>query len=190
MRGVRGDRHGRVPARRLVGHVAVDVAPTRRPTSSACCSSATRCSPRSTGCTRGSRCASPTSRSASRKAASAGSPACSTGSTTCCSYHAMYGTWSGVDAHAGRGAAAQLLVLRGRRPVGVRACATASASTTSCSSPTTRTPTRPGPTPRRVIEREIGGLPARRHPQDHVAERVAALPAPGAPDVQADPDAF
>ena len=52
-------------------------------------------------------------------------------------------------AHAGRGDAAQLLVLRGRRPVGVRRSATASASSTSCSSPTTRTATRPGRAPSR-----------------------------------------
>ena len=79
---VRGDRDRAVPARRLVGHVADDLAPTRRPRSPRCCSARTACTARSTGSTRRSRCASPTSRSACRKAASAGSPASWTGSTT------------------------------------------------------------------------------------------------------------
>ena len=58
--GVRGDRHRRLPARRLVVERAHRRRPTRRPTPSACCSSAGRCSPPSTGSTRRSRCASPT----------------------------------------------------------------------------------------------------------------------------------
>ena len=52
-------------------------------------------------------------------------------------------------AHAERGPAPQLLVLRARRRRRASSCATASASTTSSSSPTTRTPTRRGPTRRR-----------------------------------------
>ena len=36
------------------------------------------------------------------------------------SYHEMYGTWTRHRPDAGRGVPAQLLVLRGRRPVGVR----------------------------------------------------------------------
>ena len=50
--------------------------------------------------------------------------------------------------HAPRGDAAQLLVLRDRRPVRRSSSATASASTTCCSRPTTRTRTARGPTPR------------------------------------------
>ena len=87
MRGVRRDRHGGQPAHRLVGHVAVDRPTTRRPTSSACCSSATPCSPRSTGCTRGSRCGSPTQDLPVGGRHRLGRRRCSTGSTTCCSYH-------------------------------------------------------------------------------------------------------
>ena len=145
--GMRGDRHGRVPAHRLVGHVADARPTTRRPTSSACCSSATPCSPPSTGCTRRSRCASRTSASACPRAASAGCRPPRPPRPRA-QYHDDVRHVERHRPHAGRGVAAQLLVLRHRRPVGVRASATASASTTSCSSPTTRTATRPGPTPR------------------------------------------
>ena len=145
MRRLRGDRDGRVPARRLVRHVADHAPTTRRPTSSACCSSATRCSPPSTGCTRRSRCASRTSRSACRRVASAGSPGSSTGSTTCCSYHDDVRHLATTSSSrpprccsATSGSARSTT-----RPVS--SSATASASTTSSSSPTTPTPTPPGP---------------------------------------------
>ena len=59
-RRLRGDGHRGLPARRVVVERADHVVATRRPTPSACCSSAGRCSRPSTGCTRRSRCASPT----------------------------------------------------------------------------------------------------------------------------------
>ena len=62
------------------------------------------------------------------------------------SYHDMYGTWT-ADLTPAEVLQAQLLVLRGRGPVLVRACAIASASTTSWSRPTTRTAIRRGPAP-------------------------------------------
>ena len=55
---------------------------------------------------------------------------------------------AGIELTPRRGVAAQLLVLRDRRPGRFRAAPPHRRSTTSCSSPTTRTPTPPGPTPR------------------------------------------
>ena len=119
VRGVRGDRDRAVPARRLVGHVADDLAPTRRPRSPRCCSARTACTARSTGSTRRSRCASPTSGSASRKAASVGSPGIIDRLDHCYKYQLGYlPTWRDVERAAERGAAPQLLVLRARRRLG------------------------------------------------------------------------
>ena len=99
--GVRGDRHGRVPAHRLVGHVAdarTDDAPPDvvgvlffgYAMFSAVDWLYSKIPVRF-----------PNIRSACRRAASAGWPGSSTGSTTCSSYHDMYGTWtSDIDADA------------------------------------------------------------------------------------------
>ena len=83
MRRLRRDRHGRLPAHRLVGHVAVHH--RRRPARRR-----RRAVLRLRDVRRGRlavledrRCASPTSGSACPRAASAGWPACSTASTTC-----------------------------------------------------------------------------------------------------------
>ena len=90
--------------------------PTRRPRSRRCCSARTACTARSTGSTRRSRCASRTSRSACRRAASAGWPGIIDRLDHCYKYQLGYlPTWRDVDAHAERGAAPQLLVLRARR---------------------------------------------------------------------------
>ena len=115
-------------------------------------------------------------------------PACSTGSTTCRATTTMYGTWTD-ELTPGRGAAAQLLVLRRRGPVRRSTSATASASTTSCSRRTTRTATRRGPAPSRSSSRDRRA-PGRRHPQDHVGERGALYRHPVPEAVQPDPEAF
>ena len=135
--------------------------PTRRPTPSACCSSAGRCSPPSTGCTPRSRCASPTCKICLSEGGIGWVAGLLDRLDHVGRYQQMYGTWDGIDLTPARGAAAQLLVLRHRRPVRRSSSATASASTTSCSSPTTRTRTAPGPTPRRsCCAAQIGHFPA------------------------------
>ena len=117
-------------------------------------------------------------------------PACSTGSTTCCSYHEMYGTWNGDRADAGRGVPAQLLVLRGRGPVVVRA---ARAHRRRQHPARVRLPALRldvAATRRRSSSDEIGGLPAddiRKITWEN-ASRLYRHPVP--PEVQADPDAF
>ena len=92
-------------------------------------------------------------------------------------YQQMYGTWTGIDLTPARGAGAQLLVLRHRRPVRRSSSATASASTTSCSSPTIRTRTAPGRTPRRSCTSRSATSRPTTIAQADLGERGAALPA-------------
>ena len=88
----------------------------------------------------------------------------------------MYGTWT-RRADAGRGAAAQLLVLRGRGSsrrsrmrdrIGVEHILLES-DYPHCDSTWPRT--------QQVIDEEIGAPARRRHPQDHVGERVSVCTA-------------
>ena len=74
--------HRAVPARRLVGHVADDVARRAARDPGRAVRRVRHVQRGRLAVLEGARCASPTSRSACRKAASAGSPASSTGSTT------------------------------------------------------------------------------------------------------------
>ena len=90
--------------------------------------------------------------------------------------------------HAARGAAAQLLVLRDRRPVGVRRARPHRRRPHPASRPTTRTPTPPGPTPRRSCGARSGTCRVPTAREDHVAQRRGAVPPPGARAVVADPE--
>ena len=95
------------------------------------------------------------------------------------SYHDMYGTWTASSSRRPRCCSATSGSARSTTRRRSR-CATASASTTSWSRPTTRIAIRRGPTPRRVLAAGDRQPAGRRHPEDHVGERVPLVPSPRA----------
>ena len=117
--GLRRDRHRGEPAHRLVGHRRRRPPTTRRRTCRACCSSPTPSPPRSTGCTPGLPSRFPDLKICLSEGGIGWVAGLLDRLDHMLSYHEMYGTWAalGETPDAGRGAHAQLLVLRGRGPV-------------------------------------------------------------------------
>ena len=163
--------HRRVPARRLVGHVADDVAPTRRPRSSACCSSVRH--------VRRGRLAvleDPGALPRPQDLPVRGRHRLGAGLLDRLDH--CYTLPARRTARGTTSTQSPPEVLQRNfwfcaidDPSAAR-CATASASTTSWSSPTTRTPTPPGPTPRRCsCASSRPGRPRRRRAPHHLAER-------------------
>ena len=179
MRGVRGDRHRRVPARRLVGHVAVDLGrrAARRHRRAVLRLRDVRRGRLALLADPGALPRHPHLPVRGRHRL--GGRRCSTGSTTCSATTRCTARGTASSSRRPRccGATSGSARSTTRRR---SCCASASASTTSWSSPTTRTPTRRGRTRRRVIEREIGGLPPddiRRITWENASR---AVPPPGA----------
>ena len=181
VRRVRGDRDRAVPARRLLGHVADDLRRRAARDPGGAVRRVRHVLARSTGSTRRSRCASPTSRSACRKAASVGSRGSWTGSTTATGTNSA--TCRRGATSPSRRARCCAATSGSARSTTTPGCsyATASASTTSSSSPTTRTPTRRGRTRKRCsCANSKARASATTTPPHHLAERVGAVPSPGA----------
>ena len=95
-------------------------------------------------------------------------------------YQAMYGTWDGIELTPREVHAAQLLVLRHRRPVGSGAAPPHRRSTTCCLESDYPHQDGTWPDTQEILHDADRRLPGRRHPQAHLGERVDAVRPPGA----------
>ena len=169
--GVRGDRHGRLPARRVVVERADDVVRRAVRHHRRAVLRLGDVRRRRLAVLEASRCASPNSRSACPRAASAGWPGCSTASTTSAlpadvrhvGRHRPHARARCCSATSGSARSRTRAGLEQRHRIGIDHI---------CSSPTIRTRTAPGPTPRRSSHDQIGDVPGRRRAQAHLGERA------------------
>ena len=157
----------------------IDVVRTRRPTPSACCSSAGRCSRRSTGSTRSVAVRFPDLRICLSEGGIGWVAGLLDRLDHVGRYQQMYGTWTGIDLTPAEVLQRNFWFCAIEDPSGARAAP-----------PHRRRPHLPRvrlPAPGRHLARHPGDraradrpLPGRRPAQAHVGERGAALPPPGA----------